>query len=170
MKFYIADLHEMNPDVLLYTHRPFCDVRQQHDALVENWNERVSDGDEVFLLGDIGDYGILSELNGNITIVVGNHDDYGELLRFITENDMQDRVYVSKHPVFIDPVLLSHEPVTFLPPEFPYLNIHGHLYGMMYGIPSGKWSDGQRYFNVAVENIGYAPISEQEIISALGRK
>ena len=167
MRYYIADLHDMDENIIMYTHRPFKNIDEQHESFVTKWNERVRSEDEVFLLGDIGAYDILRELNGQITVIVGNHDDYDDLVRFVHKNKLDNKVYVSKHPIFIEPVILSHEPITFLPPELPYLNIHGHLHGMRYG-KDGGWNDGQRYFNVAAENIGYAPISEQEIMAQIG--
>lgn len=166
MRFFIADLHDMDENTILYTHRPFDDAQAQHDAFVANWNEKISDDDEVFLLGDIGALGILEELNGKITIIIGNHDDYESVDAFVREHGLQDRIYVSKHAAFIEPVILSHEPITFLPPELPYLNIHGHLHGMEYG-KQGTWADGRRFFNVAADNIGFVPISEQEIMQRL---
>lgn len=169
MRYYIADLHDMDPNILVYTHRPFANVEEQHRVFVEKWNKRVGADDEAFLLGDVGKPDILLELNGFITVIVGNHDDYGELVEYVRKHYLDGRIYVSKHAAFIEPVILSHEPITFLPPELPYLNIHGHLHGMMYGVP-GKWGDGQRYFNVAADNIGFTPISEEEIIEAIGYK
>lgn len=166
MKYYIADLHNGDENIILYSHRPFKSAEHQHAEIVRRWNEKVSDEDEVFLLGDIGNPNILNELRGNITIVCGNHDDYNELVAFVCGNDIEDRVYVSKYPVFIEPVLLSHKPVTFLPPEFPYLNIHGHIHDAFYG-KLGTWNDGRRHFNVSAEVVDYAPISEQEIIEQL---
>lgn len=166
MRYFIADLHDMDPNIITYTHRPFSDVDEQHRHFVKAWNERVEDDDEVFLLGDIGNPSILFGLKGKITIVCGNHDIYEELVRAVREMGIEERVYISKHAIFIEPLLLSHEPVTFIPPEFPYLNIHGHLHGLEYG-KGEDWEGGKRYFNVAAENIGYAPISESEIVERI---
>lgn len=165
MRYYIADLHDMDENVILYTHRPFANAQEQHDEFVKRWNETVSDEDEVFLLGDVGDPHILCELNGNISIVCGNHDDYDEIAQFISKDKLHN-VYVSKYPIFIEPVLLTHAPATFLPSELPYLNIHGHLHDAFYG-KGDTWAEGRRYFNVAADMIGFAPISEKEIIEQL---
>ena len=54
---------------------------------------------------------------------------------------------------------LSHEPITFMPKECPYLNIHGHLHSLIYGTEDRTWKGGNRYFNVSVERINYTPIS-----------
>lgn len=166
MKFYIADLHDMDENIILYTHRPFDNAQEQHNAFVSNWNSKIANADEVFLLGDIGALDILKELNGKITIVIGNHDSYGDVFNFVRDHDLEKRIYVSKHPIFIEPVILSHEPITFLPPELPYLNIHGHLHDMEYG-KQGTWLDGRRFFNVAADNIDFSPISEQEIMNQI---
>lgn len=41
MRDYIADLYDMDPNILVYAHRPFANIEEQHRAFVENWNERV---------------------------------------------------------------------------------------------------------------------------------
>ena len=62
---------------------------------------------------------------------------------------------------------LSHEPITFMPKECPYLNIHGHLHSLIYGTEDRTWKGGNRYFNVSVERINYTPISLEEITNLL---
>ena len=67
----------------------------------------------------------------------------------------------------VDSMWLSHEPIGYMPPEIPYINIHGHLHRFDYGLVGRTWGEGNRYFNVSVEKINYTPISSDEIISAI---
>ena len=52
MIFYTADLHFHYAPLL--SSRPFAAVEEMDEALIRNWNERVSPEDTVYLVGDIG--------------------------------------------------------------------------------------------------------------------
>lgn len=157
MRFFIADLHNMDKNVMMYEHRPFESVYHMRNEMIKRWNEKICDNDEVFLLGDIGDIEILRHLRGKIIIVTGNHDN-AEKIR-----EKYPHIEVNTHPIMIEYLWLSHEPIGYMPPEIPYLNIHGHLHRFNYGLLDRKWEDGNRYFCVSVEQINYTPISEIEI-------
>lgn len=164
MKFFISDLHIGDKNILTYEHRPFSSLDEMRKTIIDNWNRIVTDKDTVYLLGDIGDISVLEELNGNIVIVCGNHDNAEEI------REQFPYVEVNKHPIMIDSMWLSHEPIGYMPPEIPYINIHGHLHRFDYGFVGRKWEDGNRYFNVSVEKINYTPISFDEIKKAIGYK
>ena len=115
----------------------------------------VNENDTVWIVGDIGNPEILSFLNGRKKIILGNHDDK-EKLKSIDNLDIYD------YPIMVGPLWLSHEPILYMPPESPYLNIHGHIHSFTYG-KGTYWKDGRRHFNVSVENINYTPISADEI-------
>lgn len=157
MKYFIADLHIGDKNVMLYEHRPFETAEKMREQIIKNWNEKVNDEDEVYLLGDIGDISILNELKGNIIIVTGNHDN-ADLIKNNCPN-----IEVNTHPIMVGYLWLSHEPIGYMPPECPYLNIHGHLHRFNYGLLGRTWEEGNRYFCVSVEQINYTPISEEEI-------
>ena len=154
MKYFIADLHNMDNNILTYEHRPFKSVEDMRNTIIKNWNNTVKEDDEVYLLGDIGDPEILKYLKGNIIIVLGNHDN---------EKNIPKGYEINKYPIMIDAYWLSHAPIGYMPPECPYLNIHGHLHRFNYGLLDRTWSSGNRYFCVSVEQINYTPISEEEI-------
>lgn len=157
MDYFISDFHNMDKNILTYYHRPFKDVNEMRDTIISNCNRIVSDSDRLFILGDIGDSEILSYLKGKIIIVTGNHDNYDDL-----KKDFPN-LYISKYPIMVDGLWLSHEPITFLPKECPYLNIHGHLHSLIYGPEDRTWAGGNRYFNVSVERLNYTPISLSDI-------
>lgn len=157
MKFFISDLHIGDNNILTYEHRPFTSLKKMKETIIDNWNKTVTDTDTVYLLGDIGDISILKKLKGNIVIVCGNHDNAEEI------KEKFPHIEVNKHPIMIDNMWLSHEPIGYMPPEIPYINIHGHLHRFDYGFAGRKWEDGNRYFNVSVEKINYTPISFDSI-------
>lgn len=161
MKYFIADLHNMDKNIIAYEHRPFKNVEEMRNTIIKNWNNKVTDDDEVYLLGDIGNPEILEHLKGKIIIVLGNHDDI---------NKIPKRYEINKHPIMIGAYWLSHDVIGYMPPECPYLNIHGHLHRFNYGLLERTWEAGNRYFCVSVEQINYTPISEKEIAEKLEYK
>lgn len=164
MDYFIADLHNMDPSILTYEHRPFKSVEEMRETLINNWNNLITSLDTVYLLGDIGDIEILKHLKGKIVIVVGNHDNYDEIIK------AYPNIEVCRHPIMVGPLWLSHEPIGYMPPEIPYLNIHGHLHRFNYGLLDRTWEAGNRYFCVSVEQIGYRPISRVEITKRIEYK
>lgn len=50
--WYIADTHFGHCNVIRFDGRPFGDVEEMDRVLMENWNARVGDGDDVYVLGD----------------------------------------------------------------------------------------------------------------------
>ena len=61
--------------------RPFETKQQMNEEMIHRWNETVGPEDTVYHLGDFGFHStasqlnpILSQLNGEIHLVMGNHD------------------------------------------------------------------------------------------------
>ena len=53
MKYYISDLHLFHENAIKFDNRPFSSIPEMHDAILKNWNDRVTNGDYVYILGDI---------------------------------------------------------------------------------------------------------------------
>lgn len=79
--FIVSDLHFFHKGVLgfcPYT-RPWKDVDEMNKGLIEHWNSVVGTDDVVFCLGDFSfkakeaTQSIISQLNGNIVWIRGNH-------------------------------------------------------------------------------------------------
>ena len=177
--FFISDYHFDHGNIMTSFHRPFENVKEMNEKLIQNTLDRLTTNDSVlYILGDIGnpDYLVRLVLEAKIDrihVVCGNHDNYTAfrgLYDCAKNKDDEDRIYRTLHvhefPIMIGGLWLSHQPIEVMPIECPYLNIHGHLHGVniQYGT---NWSDGRRHFNVAVEMINYCPISLAEIQAAL---
>ena len=52
MNYYISDLHIGHENILRFDNRPFADVNEMNNKLIENWNARVCSDDTVYILGD----------------------------------------------------------------------------------------------------------------------
>jgi len=77
--FFTADPHLGHANIVRYCSRPFT-PETMDNALIANFNERVSNDDTVYLLGDFTLGGpqlaaaYFARLNGHILVVPGGHD------------------------------------------------------------------------------------------------
>jgi len=130
--FYVSDLHIGHKNCLRFDNRPFKDLREQNEKLVEIWNSRVNPKDHVWILGDVlwktdpESVETIKKLNGKKFVVTGNHD--GKWLKDSSVKKLFAKIYHSYHLFFDNrrKVVLSHYPI------FMYdgvLNGSFHLYG-----------------------------------------
>ena len=52
-EFFVSDLHIGHENCLRFDNRPFKDLAEQNEKMVEIWNKRVKPEDHVWMLGDI---------------------------------------------------------------------------------------------------------------------
>ena len=78
--YFVSDTHFSHENIIKYCKRPFKDVEEHDATLIKNWNDVVPEDGIVFHLGDVA-FGnpnrvneILSQLNGTIYLIIGNHD------------------------------------------------------------------------------------------------
>ena len=89
MNFYTADLHFGQESLLAtgkWKERPFSTLEEMHKDQIKKWNKKVTNGDDVYVLGDVGSRGyhhmhpeLLAQLKGRKHLVLGNHDDVSDL-------------------------------------------------------------------------------------------
>ena len=91
--FFTSDTHFGHLNIIQHSHRPFSSVEEMDATMIKNWNEKVSNNDVMFFLGDFSYRSseekaneILSRLHGKKILVYGNHDE--------------DFVYKQKHSKF----------------------------------------------------------------------
>lgn len=81
--FFTADLHFGHENVIGFDNRPFSSVEEMDAELIKRWNEKVSAGDLVYVLGDFiwktrnnDAPALLNSLNGQKYLIKGNHDRF----------------------------------------------------------------------------------------------
>lgn len=66
MNYYISDLHFLCKSQtyagINYDNRPFADVEEMNDHILEQWNKKVTNGDTVYILGDVALHGKMMNL------------------------------------------------------------------------------------------------------------
>jgi calcineurin-like phosphoesterase family protein len=78
--WFTSDLHLGHTNIITYCNRPFSNVDEMNEALIEAWNSVVYPSDQVFILGDLAlghvedSLPLVSFLAGHKILVPGNHD------------------------------------------------------------------------------------------------
>lgn len=154
MIYFISDTHFNHNNIIKFCNRPFNDVLEMNEVLIDNWNKVVKPTDNIYHLGDVG-FGhinhILERLNGKKYLITGSHDKNVHLIKkyFIGIDNMK----VIKEKI---PITLCHYAMrTWYHSHFNTWHLYGHSHGNLEGL--GK------SFDVSVENILYKPISLLEI-------
>lgn len=161
MRFFISDTHFGHKNIIKFCDRPFSDVEEMNEALIENWNSVVGEDDEVFHLGDValGPWvewdSILTRLNGFKTLVIGNHDRIFKL-----ETAKNQERFAEHYAKWFDVVT---DEIT----NFRLAN--GHMVNMSHFPYDGDSHDGDRFTSVRLADKGRTLIHghthENQIVS-----
>ena len=168
-RFLVADTHFNHKNIIEYESRPFNNVEEMNNKLIELWNSSVGKDDFVYVLGDftlsrrMDDIkNLVNLLNGRKILIMGNHDtrkpkDYVECGFEVA----------TRKPMMVEPgVILMHEPfedVSLIAPNYIYFYGHVHTNKTLM----------DEYCNcmcVSVERIGFKPIDMDKYISKLRKE
>lgn len=174
MIWFTADTHFGHKKIIEYANRPFDSIEQMDEALINNWNNKVSHEDEVYHLGDVALCSpsklnkILDRLNGKIYLIKGNHEksveackdrfewikDYHELI--IPDND----AFQGKQLL----VLFHYAMRVWQASHHGTYHIYGHSHGTLPDDPESL------SFDVGVDCHNYEPINYQNIKNIMEQK
>lgn len=155
----VSDTHFNHENIIKYCNRPFSDVWDMNEILIQNWNAVVKDSDIIYHLGDVymGDgahwfQSIAPRLRGRKRLILGNHDNgKDQTLQKVFQKIVLWRVFREFG------LLLSHVPVhpNTLNDRWP-VNVHGHIH-------NNENDYGPQYRNVSVEVIDYTPVNLESL-------
>lgn len=184
-RYFTADLHLGHRNIIDYSHRPFRDADDMNFALIERWNEAVSDDDEVVVLGDFA-MGRISEtlpltarLHGRKVLLTGNHDrcwsGHGKGVDTAREMYIDagfDEIWQGEVSLELSgrSVLACHFPyrgdshdhdryVAHRPVDRGAWLLHGHVHD--------KWKVNDRMINVGVDVWDYRPVAELDLLELM---
>jgi calcineurin-like phosphoesterase family protein len=173
--FFTSDDHLFHKNIITYCDRPFVDVDEMNSNLIKNWNSVVPKDGKVFNLGDVSLtanpkelYDVLQQLNGEIHLVVGNHEHDALGKPFIRErwasiNDVAE--------IFVDDEEITYGKQHIVMCHYPMIVWNGshrgswQLFGHVHGGLSNKGviKHPVTSLDVGVDSHNYTPWSYQEV-------
>lgn len=147
MKYFISDLHFGHKNILTFERTEFASIEEHDQFIIDSINARVTNTDELYILGDVGNLKKVKELNGRLILIRGNHDDRGRTTYPAFFAEVYDfPIYITRR------ILLSHYPH---PVDQGVLNVHGHLHGSSLTT--------KNHLNLSAAMVKYRPISLPEL-------
>lgn len=157
--FFTSDNHFGHKNILKFENRPFSTVEEMDEYMIKQWNNKVSNNDIVYILGDFSFYNkiktneILEMLNGKKILITGNHDKSALECKYRFE-------YISPlHEIKINKinVVLCHYPMLkWNKSHYGSIQLHGHTHSNLMGITN--------QYNVGVDINNLVPCELEEII------
>jgi len=159
--FVTSDYHLGHGDILKFIPRPFRDVDDMNEKIIQAHNSRVKPNDIVFHIGDFcfkgrGNSGMHvkaleweNRLNGKIIFIKGNHDANNTVKTIITHLTVRFGGY---------DIFMVHDPSEC---NQDYLiNLVGHVHTNWHIKKNGKTI----MFNVGIDVNKYMPLTLNEVI------
>lgn len=152
MAWFISDHHFNHDKIIEYCNRPFANVEEMNNYMIKQWNSVVGKNDLVYHLGDFALQSgkktvanLINQLNGNIILILGNHDRHGKQW-------FLDCGFVEVHRrLELGDYILSHRTQS-LDKLNERINIHGHIHNY------DRSLDKEKYINVSCEVVNYKPV------------
>ena len=163
MIFVTSDLHFGHKNIIKYENRPYENIEQMDEDLIQRWNNTVGKEDTTYVLGDFSWYKgektneILKRLNGKKVLIIGNHDcnflkdkkfdkSLFEEIEYYKELKYNKKIYVLFHyPI------AEHNGKTN-----GVIHLYGHIHSMNLELERKLMPLA---YNVGVDRNGYVPIN-----------
>ncbi len=163
--WFTSDQHYEHFNILRYCNRPFKDIEEMNEALIDNYNEVVQPNDIVWHLGDFAMMrepdNILRRLNGYKHLVFGNHDSknrsYYERSRYLESTQDVKQLRIGDVTIW-----LSH----YAHARWPHAH-HGSLH--LFGHSHGNFHGLGRSMDVGVDPMEFYPIHFDEVVKKLSK-
>ena len=181
-RWWTSDHHFGHANIIRYRARPFADADAMNRAMVDRWNDVVTDSDEVWVLGDL----VMGQLTVNLSahvwrlkgrklLVPGNHDvcwqgrknGGGQVTAYMDLGGIA-RVVDAPKPVALagQQVQINHFPYSldsqfdlkfmqYRPKDDGGWLLHGHIHE--------KWRQNGRQINVGVDAWDFAPVRDDTV-------
>lgn len=163
--WFTSDTHFGHDNIIKYCKRPFKDVNEMNEALIDNWNTCVKKNDEVYHLGDFAMMRdpdrILRRLNGRKHLIYGNHDAKNRKFYESTKH-LESSQDVKQLRIGNVTIWLSH----YAHARWPHAH-HGALH--LFGHSHGGYEGLGRSMDVGVDPMEYWPISLEEVVKKLSK-
>lgn len=167
--FFTSDTHFGHANILKYDPRPWDNIDEHDQALIDNWNKVVPPSGLVYHLGDVmwhtRDYKcsyILDSLNGTLILIKGNHDRSNKpLLKHPRWSKVCDYEEITVRDQKI--ILFHYRMVVWNRSHHGSWALHGHSHGTL---PVNRQA---RTFDVGTMCWGFTPISFSQVAEEMSK-
>lgn len=174
--WFTADTHYGHTNIIDFCDRPFSSTVSMNKKMVELWNNVVKHDHTVFHLGDFSlidtktTQHIINSLNGEIHLIVGNHEK--SVLKpnhikekFITITDILEiKVEDDELGIGFAPIVMCHYPMRSWNRSYHGAwHLHGHVHGKMPNYHSNA-------YDVGVDCNDFKPVSYEQIKSIMTKQ
>lgn len=162
--FVTSDHHFGHSNMINLADRPFSNVEEMDNHMIDCWNSIVGKYDVVYYLGDftMGNtktfWKYAQRLNGYISFMRGNHD------RWFKNEEFRGNGFFNKLP---DIHILRHEGYRFVLCHYPLMEWEGyykgyyHLYGHVHG---NLKHPHKRAMEIGVDTNNFYPYPIEQVI------
>jgi len=171
MIFFTSDTHFNHKNIIRFCNRPFSNVHTMNQIMIANWNSKVGKDDLVYHLGDVGlgnkskQHELVTQLNGTIILIRGNHDPKNQELaatEWFKECGFAS-VYEYKNLKFEEfGMTLVHNPNREIERSYQ-LVLHGHFHSSKENRITKKLY-GNLLIDVGVDGNDFFPYSFNEVV------
>ena len=191
MIWFTSDNHFFHKNVISHCNRPFNNLHEMHEHMIQEWNKRVKPTEHIYVLGDFSFSGwtmtkkIVARLNGYKIFIKGNHDPAAHKLIAAGFNEVHENEWIKLGD---QRVLLSHFPF------HPMLNYHKNSDGsviaddvdmsmdrrylhkrivddgeqwLLHGHVHQHWKQNGRMINVGVDQWDFKPVPHDKILAMI---
>lgn len=169
MNYYISDTHFDHDNILKLSKRPFNTIEEMNKAIIDNWNSRVTDNDDVYILGDItykskDPIKYLKQLKGRKHLIVGNHD------KSLLKNPACRRMFVEIADIkMVDDngtkIVCCHYPMVEWDGYYRgTIHFYGHIHNCIENETYQYIEKVKNAYNVGVDILGFTPRTLKEIL------
>jgi calcineurin-like phosphoesterase family protein len=172
--FFTSDTHWGHKNIIKYSNRPYANVDEMNEALIDNWNSVVQPDDLIYHLGDFAFLeankleNVLRRLNGRKRLIWGNHDQTLQNNKALQQKYFEwcKDMYEFKEVVDNEVrhfVLCHYAMLVWNKSHRGAFMLHGHSHGSL------KYPFPAKIMDVGVDPQGYFPISIEEVTKRLSK-
>lgn len=160
MIYFTSDTHYGHDNIIKYSNRPFSNIQEMNEKMIDNWNLIIKNNDDVYHIGDFA-FGnglknpeqYFNRLNGRKHLIKGNHDYGCKTLNLPWDsiNDYLEIVYKNQK------IVLMHYSMRVWHHSYKDTwNLYGHSHGTL--IEEDKLA-----FDVGVDVWDFKPVSFTQV-------
>lgn len=164
--YFTSDTHFHHDNILKFCSRNCANIDEMNMEIIKRWNTKIPKDATVFLLGDVSWKGLqvtkplLDQLNGDITLIVGNHDPDNIVNYFKNSYDMLGVNVVNSNTgeeVFCH---LCHFPLhEWNRSQRGSIHLHGHCHGNNDNLDKFNY----KRLDVGLDSHNLTPLSWEDI-------